>query len=415
MRLIKKDIEKDGAGYLKVIPEHVEDFWHLYNIISENDGVRCSTVRKIEKSTGAGKTTEKRRFYLTIAVKNIDFDLDACSMRISGKNIAENDFVKIGQFHTMDIELNREISISKKYWDAIHIKRIEDATDISKSSDVVAIIMEEGLAYLCLISEHMTFTKQKIEVSVPKKRYTSTAHDKGVSKFFDTILNSIMKNVDFDVVKCIVIASPGFYNQQFLEYVYKTASQKDEYREILSHKSKFLLVHSNSGHREALTEVLSDPSIISKLENTKAFSEVKALEEFYNTMKISPEKAFYGYDHVNFANQQNAIQTLMITDELFRSSKIKERKKYVQLVESVQESGGQVLVFSSAHISGQQLKKLSGIAATLRFQVILEEEEDDTTSSDSSDDENEKIVFQKDNQEEEEEEEEIDYNFDEFN
>jgi hypothetical protein len=49
--------------------------------------------------------------------------------------------------------------------------------------------MEEGLgfflkifnhfqAYLCLISEHMTFTKQKIEVSVPKKRYTSTAHDK---------------------------------------------------------------------------------------------------------------------------------------------------------------------------------------------------------------------------------------------
>ena len=45
MRLIKKDIEKDGAGYLKVIPEHVEDFWHLYNIISTGDGIRCSTVR----------------------------------------------------------------------------------------------------------------------------------------------------------------------------------------------------------------------------------------------------------------------------------------------------------------------------------------------------------------------------------
>ena len=51
-------------------------------------------------------------------------------MRISGKNIVENDFVKIGQSHTMDIELNREISISKKYWDLIHLKRIEDSTGL---------------------------------------------------------------------------------------------------------------------------------------------------------------------------------------------------------------------------------------------------------------------------------------------
>ena len=231
-----------------------------------------------------------------------------------------------------------------------------------------------------------------------------------------------MKNVDFNIIKCIVIASPGFYNQQFLDYCFKIGSQKEEFKEILSHKSKFLLVHSNSGHRETLTKVMSDPSIVSKLENTKAFREVKALEEFYNTMKISPEKAFYGYDHVNFANEQKAIQTLMITDDLFRSSEIKERKKYVKLVESVQELGGEVLVFSSAHISGQQLSKLSGIAATLRFQVILEEEsdQDDTTSSDDDDDDDQqKVIFKKvehDEEEEEEIEEKDDiYNFDEFN
>jgi protein pelota len=132
MRLLKKDILKDGAGYIRLIPEHVEDLWHIYNIISEYDAVSCSTVRKIEKSTSTGKITEKRRIFLTISVKNIDFDLQSASMRISGKNIQENDWVKIGQFHTSEIELNRELTITKKNWDAIHIQRIQDSTGKEK-------------------------------------------------------------------------------------------------------------------------------------------------------------------------------------------------------------------------------------------------------------------------------------------
>ncbi len=37
------------------------------------------------------------------------------------------------------------------------------------------------------------------------------------------------------------------------------------------------------------------------------------------------------------------------------------------LVDSVKDGGGEALVFSSMHISGEQLNQLSGIAAILRF------------------------------------------------
>ena len=37
------------------------------------------------------------------------------------------------------------------------------------------------------------------------------------------------------------------------------------------------------------------------------------------------------------------------------------------LVENVQRSGGTVRLFSSAHFTGEQLERLSGIAALLRF------------------------------------------------
>jgi protein pelota len=52
---------------------------------------------------------------------------------------------------------------------------------------------------------------------------------------------------------------------------------------------------------------------------------------------------------------------------LFRNSNVSTRKKYVTLVESVREHGGKVYIFSSMHVSGQQLQQVSGVAAILRY------------------------------------------------
>lgn len=43
------------------------------------------------------------------------------------------------------------------------------------------------------------------------------------------------------------------------------------------------------------------------------------------------------------------------------------RRQYVELTESVREQGSVVHVFSSQHVTGQQLSQLSGIACILRF------------------------------------------------
>lgn len=389
MKIIKKSILKDGTGYIDIVPDHVEDLWHLYHIINFGDYVTTSTIRKIEKQSTSGRVIEKRRFDLTINVQKVDFDPESKTIRLSGKNVGENDYVKKGQHHTLEIEPTRKLSISKKLWDSIHLKRLSDSTDLSKSAEVGAVILEEGLAYVCLITDNMTITKQKIEVTIPKKRYTITAHDKALSKFFEAILVSIEKNFDFNVIKCLIIASPGFYKDQLTNFIFKLASQKEEHKYLLSHKSKFLMVHSTSGHRESLNEVLMDSKVLQKMENTKAALEVKTLENFFNMLNNSPDKAFYGFDDVQKANEQKGIETLMVTDELFRSSKVKERVKYVKLCERVQEYGGNVIIFSNAHITGQQLGKISGVAAILRFPIIIEDEVEDysESSSDSSDEE----------------------------
>lgn len=65
-------------------------------------------------------------------------------------------------------------------------------------------------------------------------------------------------------------------------------------------------------------EVLQDPAIQSKLSDTKAASEVKALEFFYQILQTEPDKAYYGKNHVIRAAESQAIETLLISDNLFR-------------------------------------------------------------------------------------------------
>lgn len=66
-------------------------------------------------------------------------------------------------------------------------------------------------------------------------------------------------------------------------------------------------------------EVLSNPSIAAKLEDTKALGELKVLENFYKTLQSESTRAFYGINHVEKANEVLGIETLLITDSLFRS------------------------------------------------------------------------------------------------
>ena len=86
-------------------------------------------------------------------------------------------------------------------------------------------------------------------------------------------------------------------------------------------------------------------------------------------MDTDPDRAYYGYGHISRAHEQLAIDSLMVTDELFRSSSVKTRRAYVDLVVSVRANGGQVYIFSSMHVSGQQLQQVSGVAAILRYPV----------------------------------------------
>lgn len=79
-----------------LIPEESEDMWHAYNLISEGDNVRSTTIRKVQNETATGSSSSSRvRTTLTISVETIDFDTQAQVLRLKGRNVEENQYVKV--------------------------------------------------------------------------------------------------------------------------------------------------------------------------------------------------------------------------------------------------------------------------------------------------------------------------------
>ncbi len=112
-----------------------------------------------------------------------------------------------------------------------------------------------------------------------------------------------------------------------------------------------------------------DPAVATLLRETKAAAETQALRDFHTFLRDQPDRAVYGFRHVTHANDLQAIDRLLVTDSLFRSSGLASRRRFVALVDAARDNGAHVHVFSSLHVSGEQLAQLSGIAAILRFPV----------------------------------------------
>jgi protein pelota len=103
------------------------------------------------------------------------------------------------------------------------------------------------------------------------------------------------------------------------------------------------------------------------------------LDKFFEALAVDPDKVCYGKRSVDFAMQNNAIETLLVSDKLFRAKNLSTRKLYVQMVESAERQGITTMIFSSMNPSGERLDNLSGVAALLRYSLpgIDDIEEDD--------------------------------------
>ena len=146
--------------------------WHLYNLIRPNDLLRATAIRRVTNESATGATSSRRvTLTLVIRVKSTDFDPQASQLHVSGQVAEENQHVKLGGFHTLDLELHRNLTLEKgEGWDSIALGILQDALDQTKKAELFAVVMQDGLANICLITEHQTVLKGTVQTRMPGKR-----------------------------------------------------------------------------------------------------------------------------------------------------------------------------------------------------------------------------------------------------
>ena len=314
MRFIGKHNLKSGEpGKVQLIVENAEDLWALYNIMEKGDSIRLSTARKVQLETGNKSTSIKKHITITLQLEDIEFSPN--SIRIKGKNISENEYIKIGQYQTDEIIINSTFTLSKNYWDDIHLETLKRVTDVTVMSEIVAILMESGVSNLFYITTTQTVTKGKISQSIPKKKGGFSKHDLKENKFFNKILNQFIKSINFENTKVLIIAGPGSIKDDFKKFMEKSIeSSPKDWSELKNNLNKIIYTESSSGFKHSLQEILSKPNIKALIKDTKCIDDVSVMERFNEIKGLQPDKLFFGYKSFDIAYKNFAIDTLIVTD-----------------------------------------------------------------------------------------------------
>lgn len=387
--------EDAGVSLLIVEPE---DMWHANNLISVGDVVHAPAFRKVTTTTATGSTIGKSvRINLSIKVKSTFFDPLASELKVSGTVVNENEWVSVGQHHTITLKYEKadiKFSIWKSAgWDSVALQTLREALSEDRPEAIVAVVMQEGLANVCLITDFRTIVKQRIESSIPKKRASTKDAAGGMASFYEKTLTTLRNAVDFTMPRTLLLASPGFVAQDFRAYMQSEGAKAGD-KALQRIAKEAVVVHSSTGHVHSLNEVLKSPEVQKTMRDTKFTTETSLMDQFYDKLRLDDGRAWYGTKPVEKAVAEGAVGrgggVLLVNNAFFRSMDVATRKKYVALVDKVKEDGGEARLLSSDHESGKRLDALGGIAAILTYPILdldedeeeEEEEEEDTVLSD---------------------------------
>lgn len=352
MRIIHQDTKR---GIIQLLPETMDDLWHLSHIIEPGDLLSSKTTRRIQDTTGERLRSDrgiKKTFSMGIRVESIKFHKYTGKLRATGViEKGPEDLVPLGSHHTLDVKLKIPVKIQKERWSRWQIKRIKDAVQASKIPKALVVVIEDDTADLGILRQYGVEYYGPIIGGISGKRMVQKNRPQLIKKFYDQIADTINS---FEGVEGIVIAGPGFGKNDFYKYL------DDGHSEI---SKKSILESTGAGGRAGIREVLQKGILEDMATEGRIAQEVRVMSEVLQEIGKSSNLVTYGKREVKTAAQAGAVEQLLVIDKLVREPGVEK------VMNTTENLGGKVMVISSEHDGGKQLDALGGIAALLRYSI----------------------------------------------
>jgi protein pelota len=354
MRIADRHAVGEGREKIEVVPESLDDLWHLTYIVEPGDEVGGDTTRRIQRNDDQMRDTggEREHMYVTIEVETTEFAKFANRLRVGGSIVDCSREDQLGLHHTLNVEERTEIEITKR-WKTDQLERLQEAVEAAENPDVAIATVEEGEAYVHTVAQYGVEERAAITATTGKGEYAQPRE----GLFAE--LTAVLKRMDVDAV---ILAGPGFTKQDALEHI------EEEAPEV----AKLITTVDTSGVGDrGVHEVLKRGAVDEVQDETRIAEEASYIDQLMERIGEGHEAA-YGIESVMEAAEFGAIDELLILDERLRAERAGEGDWTVDandLVETVEQKGGSVTVFSNEFDPGQQLKNLGGVAALLRYRI----------------------------------------------
>ena len=357
MKILDRNYKK---GIVNLVPENLDDLWHLYNLIYARDVVYARTTREVKVDSEFGRPQKGRRIMLVlgIKVKNVTWDKTLNRLRVHGllMNPPEN-VAGDGSWHTLNIVFGESLTIMKeKGWARHMVDRLERAAKTTTAPVIIVSIDDEEYC-VAVMRQFGVDVKVEQKVKLPGKR-EAEGRETALRKAFQGAAEAV-REVWKSTHGPIVVLGLGFVKDGFMRFLRDEASDVDE--KVVEVKS----VHSSgvAGIHEALRSGI----LTAAFKHARVAEETMAVEEVLKRLGADRRDVTYGFDEVQKTNTYGAIETLLITDSTLRSLDDEKRLALEQTMKSVEDKGGKIVVVSTEHEAGEKLQALGGTAALLRF------------------------------------------------
>lgn len=351
MRITNQDKKQ---GLIEVVPETIDDLWHLSNIVEVNDYVSTLTARRIQDNN-SGKTRAdrgvKKKFFLGIRVEKINFHKYTGMLRFTG--IIESgpeDLIPLGSHHTINVQLNNSIRI-KKIWNKWSLERLNQAIEASNRANEIIVAIEDNTTELGIIKQYGIDYIGPIIGDISGKQNIEKNRAQKVNEYYEDITKTLTQQKDIDK---LIIIGPGFTKNGYYNYL------EENYSKLAK---KVILESTGAGGHAGIQEVLKNGLIESLSKDAKIAKEAALVNKLLEQIGKSSNTVTYGKKQVITASNMGAVEKLLVLEDLVRDKKIQN------IMNTVENMGGVVTIISSQHDAGQQLKALGSLAAFLRYPI----------------------------------------------
>jgi len=211
MQIKDREQVEGGRERVTVVPESVDDLWHLQYVLEPGDRVAGDTTRRIQRNDDQMRDTggEREHMWVAIAVETVEFHKFANRLRVGGEIVACSREDQLGFHHTLNVEARDELSIEKRF-KPDQKARLEEAEEATENPDVAIATVEEGQAHVHSVAQYGTEERATITGTTGKGEYA-----RGRSELFEE-LATVLKRLEVDA---IILAGPGFTKQDAYKYL----------------------------------------------------------------------------------------------------------------------------------------------------------------------------------------------------